>query len=338
MDITLCTGCVPTPGDVDKRCYKDNKSSVQFLREHGVLPCRVNCPRCNRPCWFREDRHTWVCNNSIAQAKKKKKKQCTYSVSDYKGTFLERSHIQPWQLVCFINKWVLKNFSHEDAIRDLQFSTATSVHWRSFCSEVCEEWYNHQEPIGGPGIVVEIDETLISRRHANVGKNLSQVRMFGGIERESKKRVLVPLVDPEGEERDIETLVPIIRHFIRQGSVIVSGSRRAYTNLGDIGYTHDAANHSKKIVASGDREVHTENIKRLWRDVKEWVLRPGIRPRYFRQYLARYIFLKQCYGKEIHAFLQAVRTLYTPQAERVVEKPANVSHDDDDNEDEPDDI
>ncbi|XP_076048299.1 uncharacterized protein LOC143029532 [Oratosquilla oratoria] len=240
MDITLCTGCAPTPGDVNKRCYKDNKSSLQFLREHGVLPSTVNCPRCNN------------CAGSMRIG------------------------------IC----------GHEDTVRELQFSRTTSTDWQSFCSEVCEEWYNHQEPIGGPGIVVEIDETLISRRHANVGRILSQVWM--------------------------------------QGSVIISGCWSVYHNLGDFGYIQLAVNHYQNFVMPGDHKVHTQNIKRLWCDVKEWVLRPGIRLRYFRQYIARYIFLKECYEAEIHAFLQAARTLYNPQSERVVEKPANVSHDDND--------
>lgn len=39
----------------------------------------------------------------------------------------------------------------------------------SFCSEVTENWLENQKPIGGAGVIVEIDETLIVRRKYNCG-------------------------------------------------------------------------------------------------------------------------------------------------------------------------
>ena len=51
----------------------------------------------------------------------------------------------------------------------------TSVDWRSFCSEVAEQWFKNQESIGGSGLEVEIDETLISRRKYQGGRILKAV-------------------------------------------------------------------------------------------------------------------------------------------------------------------
>lgn len=65
-------------------------------------------------------------------------------------------------------------------ITGLKISSRTSVDWRSFCSEVTDFWFTEQESIGGPGIVVEIDETLIVRRKYGRGRVLSQVWLFGG--------------------------------------------------------------------------------------------------------------------------------------------------------------
>lgn len=255
----------------------------------------------------------WVCCRTYYPPKsKKKRKRCDFSVSDFKGTFLDNVHIHTWKVLCFINKWCDKRFTHGNAVRDLSISPTTSVDWRSFCSEVCENWLHHQQPIGGPGQSVEIDETLITTRKYNVGRLPKQVWLFGGIERESKKRFVVPLLDPEGEHRDRATLLPLIKRFIRAGSVIISDSWGAYKTLGQEGYTHRIINHSENFVDPKDKSIHTQCVERLWRDIKEWVKRPGMRHQYLRQYLARYLFLTQCKGCEIHSFLVAAARLYPP--------------------------
>lgn len=322
---SLCTGCTPCPDDVTKNTHRDNDASLQLFRQHSVLPSNIKCPHCERDCWYRKEDHFWVCTRTFFAPKSKKRKRCEYSISDYKGTFLERSNIDAWKIVSFINKWCSKRYLQADVIRNTGISSETCVNWRSFCSEVCEAWLQHQDPIGGPGIKVEIDETLITRRKANVGRVLTQIWLFGGIERESKKRVIVPLLAPEGERRDRATLVPIIKRFIKAGSIIFSDSWGAYNTLSAEGYTHHVVNHSEHFVDPTDKEIYTQTVERLWRDVKEWVRRPGMKSQYLRQYLAKYIFMSQCRGKEIHTFLLACSKLYPHVTMRQKEDAATVS-------------
>ena len=132
---------------------------------------------------------------------------------------------------------------------------------------------------------MEIDETLLVRRKYGTGRLLSQVWMFGGIERVSKKRFIVPLVDQEDQAlpRNRETLFPIINKYILPGSVVVSDCWTAYNTLSEEGYKHWRINHSLNFVDPDDRDVHTQNIERLWRDVKEFVRRPGICSAYLKQ-------------------------------------------------------
>ena len=80
-----------------------------------------------------------------------------------------------------------------------------------------ERWFDQQEPIGGPGKTVEIDETILVRRKYNRGRVLAQVWLFGGIERETKKKFIVPLVE---EKRDKVTLFGYIQKFVLPGSTI----------------------------------------------------------------------------------------------------------------------
>uniref|UniRef100_A0A0L8GSI5 Uncharacterized protein n=1 Tax=Octopus bimaculoides TaxID=37653 RepID=A0A0L8GSI5_OCTBM len=46
---------------------------------------------------------------------------------------------------------------------------------------------NHQDHIGGPGVEVEIDETVIVKRKYNRGRLVKTIGLFGRIERETKK-------------------------------------------------------------------------------------------------------------------------------------------------------
>ena len=66
----------------------------------------------------------------------------------------------------------------------------------------------------------------------------------------------------------------------------------AYRGLGEINnYTHKVINHSKHFVDPEDRTIHTQNIERLWWDIKEWSRRPAVHSKYLHQYLARYLFV-----------------------------------------------
>lgn len=94
-----------------------------------------------------------------------------------------------------------------------------------------------------------------------------------------------------GNRRDKDTLIPLIQKFIVPGSIIFSDYWGAHKTIGDLGYKHYMINHSKNFVDEQNKTIHTQNIERLWRDVKEWVKRPGIKANYLEQYLARYLFL-----------------------------------------------
>lgn len=140
----------------------------------------------------------------------------------------------------------------------------TSVDWRSFCSEVTMDWYRNQSPIGGELVAVEIDETYFVKRKYNRGRMLSEVWLFGGIERVSGRKFLVPLHE-EGQDRSAACLIPIIKRYVLPGSIIVSDKWAAYRTLSAEGYTHWNVNHSEEFVSSVNPECHTQNIERLWR-------------------------------------------------------------------------
>ena len=139
---------------------RKDSESVSLFRQHGVLPSNVNCEKCGYQCNYRSDVHGWRCQKTYVLAKTKKRRVCGYSISDYSGTFLQNTHLKPWQVLLFINHFLHHNWDHKTVVENIQISRPTSVDWRSFCSEVTDYWFEEQcTTIGGPGIEVEIDET-----------------------------------------------------------------------------------------------------------------------------------------------------------------------------------
>ncbi|PIO71084.1 hypothetical protein TELCIR_07028 [Teladorsagia circumcincta] len=114
--------------------------------------------------------------------------------------------------------------------------------------------------IGGPGAVVEVDETNVTRRKYNRGRIVQRKKwLFGGIERGSGRAFMV-LVG----RRDAATLTNIILKFIRPGTTIMSDSRRAYSQLSRLpaGYRHLTVDHMVNFV-DPHTGAHTQNIESL---------------------------------------------------------------------------
>ena len=320
----ICPGCDSTEYELVEKCYKKDTAAIHVLRSHGVLPMSSKCPKCERDLLYYEQENMWRCNGSVKIPFSTKRNFCRYKISNYTGTFLENVHLAPWQVLLFSNSWVRKKFTHDDATENLGMTKITSVDWRSFCSEVTLNWQaNLQQAIGGPGITVEIDETVIVKRKYKKGRKIKEIWIFGGIERESGKCFVIELLEgfniedmPKDERlkrlpRDKGTLLPIIQKFIRPGSIIYSDGWKAYNCLSENGYTHNTVIHETHYVNPLNPVVHTQTVERMWRDLKEWIKRPGMKSIYLHQYISRWLFARQRpKSRCLHDFLVEAGKLY----------------------------
>ena len=321
-----CNHCSATMLQIFQQIFENNEKTLAIFRSHGVLPSMVMCGKCKVPCnrqVLENGKIIWRCYKTFPILKTKRRRACNFTSTDYKGTFLSHSRLEPWQIAGFIAFNMQSFYTHEMASENFHISLNTCVDWRSFCSEVMISWYDNQEPIGGHDIVVEIDETLITRRKYGVGRvtlNTQQVWLFGGIERASKKRFVIPLLDDNDEPlpRSREVLMGYIIRFIKPGTTIYSDEWAAYRSLKDEGYIHKTVNHSVNFLNPDDPNVHTQTIERSWQDVKKGIKRQGMRRHFLRQYLGRYLFLTRFGKSAFHQFLLAAARLYPPQGERKV--------------------
>ena len=102
--------------------------------------------------------------------------------------------------------------------------------------------------IGGPGVVVQIDESLFrhkSKYHRGRAPK-KEVWVFGMVDTSFKPvRGYMEIVD----RRDAATLIPIIERHVAPGSIIYSDQWRAYAQLSNNqNYTYASVNHSEYFV------------------------------------------------------------------------------------------
>ena len=119
------------------------------------------------------------------------------------------------------------------------------------------------EPLGGPGVIVEIDEAKFGKRKYHRGRLVEGHWVLGGIERGTDKTFFVPV-----SERDSATLIPIVQQYVRHGTTIYTDLWKSCDCLAQYGYVHGTVNHSQHFVdpVTG---VHMNSIEGTWTHAKK---------------------------------------------------------------------
>ena len=92
--------------------------------------------------------------------------------------------------------WAMDETSYKHNKTQFGMSYSTSADWRNYMRELCVEAVSSASVglIGGADKIVEIDESLFSRRKSHVGRILPEQWIFGGISREDKKCFIVKVL------------------------------------------------------------------------------------------------------------------------------------------------
>ena len=130
--------------------------------------------------------------------------------------------------------------------------------------------------------------------------------VVGGIESDSRKSFLIPV-----DKRDEQTLLPIIKKWIKPGTTIISDCWKAYTNLEKYGYTHKTLNHSEEFVnKDGDS---TNKIEGHWRHPKVKILLLCVRKHHFSPYLSEFMWRYRSRDNDLfEMFIGDVKKIYAP--------------------------
>ena len=143
-------------------------------------------------------------------------------------------------------------------------SNKTAIDWYNFFRDICTQALISLGWKLGESQVVEIDESVFSRKRKYGQGNVSshQQWVFGMVERNTK-RTLFKLV----RKRNKENLWPLITTHILLGATIHHDDFATYKKLHTLGYVHGAVNHSKEFVSKDG--VHTNTMEGTWGLIKQ---------------------------------------------------------------------
>jgi hypothetical protein len=282
--------------------YGNPETVVQVLRSRGLLRTSVQCESCENQMVEQTkptgDGTMFVCN----------RRTCRKARSIRQGSFFEQSKLSLCDAMLFLHLWS-KGYSEKLIADDFTFSRPTIIDWSRYCRDLCMLHYESStQVIGGPGCIVEIDETLAVKRKYNCGRMVRDGWLFGGIERRDDGvfRCFMRLV----YDRSATHLCHHIREHVLPETHIISDGWAAYRGLSTMGYSHSVVIHEENFVAPEDSKVHTQRIESTWSSLKRFLRsRGGNKGPHYLEYIYEYLFRRQ-FDDVFTALLEAIRVEY----------------------------
>lgn len=193
-------------------------------------------------------------------------KGCRKGFSMLSSTFFANSKLPLSEILLFGYLWVTR--APVSLIRSAipGLSSATATCWgKHFTQLVAWDMMHNEQKIGGPNVVVEIDESKFGKRMYNRGHRIEGVWVVGGVERTAERRMFAIRV----EDRTAKTLMDIIESYVLPGSIVITDCWKGYASdqLQAMGIKHLTVNHSIQFV-NPETGAHTNTIEGTWSGMK----------------------------------------------------------------------
>ena len=219
---------------------------VKFALANGLLNPHTLCPHC-----LSSDRVSMQRSAESPDGWAFECGACSKQFSIRANTFFSENDLSIPEIVAIMCMFVMGICCYK-ALCLIGITPRATIVWYSVCCEVCTYAVEMDNiVIGGPGMKVEIVETLMFKR-----KNVSQQHwLFVGYCVQQRRGFLFPV-----ENRDRGTLHPLIQKHIAPGSVITSDELGAYKDLTSFGWIHRTVDNSQTFVdpKSG---AHSQGVK-----------------------------------------------------------------------------
>ena len=140
----------------------DTREVVAWCRRHGLLAREKDCDTCGADMNEgadpkRNNGLRWRCRN----------RECRREASVRVGSFFAGSKLEIAKIVDLMYVYSYEMASVKNLVRQCRIVREAIVNWRNFIRDIYAEYFvRHPLRIGGPGHVVEIDEsTFVRRKH-----------------------------------------------------------------------------------------------------------------------------------------------------------------------------
>jgi transposase-like protein len=230
---------------------RDEKECIKFLFDNDILYNPQSCLYCGSSLYREKNLHRCI------------ERQCRKSVSIFKDSFFANNNLKCSEVMMIGYLWLCGN-SHSSIVKMTGHSTKTITSYLEFFRElVANTLEDDNQMIGGPGVIVEIDESKFGKNKYHRGHPVGGVWVVGGIERGIGGKCFVEVV----QNRNAETLYDIISRRVLPGTIIYTDLWRGYMGINSLGMIHGTVNHSRYFVdpISG---IHTNTIEGFWNGLK----------------------------------------------------------------------
>ncbi|KCZ81666.1 hypothetical protein H312_00844, partial [Anncaliia algerae PRA339] len=212
------------------------ESTIAWLQEIRVIPSNKECISCNnyqmRLVPYKKT-FRWKCT------------RCSKAVSIFEKTIFFNTKMELPQLLDLIYFWS-RDLTQTKVKHELELNSQKSIcDWYKKLQKLSYVIMRDElnDKIGGPGHVVEIDESKFSKRKYQVGRIVMSPWVVGGIDINTKECFFVEVIN-----RSADTLKRIILERIHPGTLIITDEWRGYWGLENMGYFHLTVNHSENFV------------------------------------------------------------------------------------------
>lgn len=291
--------------------FMDKSLALRFLRTSHLIKSEMQCYKCGQQmeltlCEHVNDGERWECTNSLNTVVGDKNiiKQCKGNRSIRHNSWFMYSNLTLLEIL-LITYEILHRTLPDDIEREYHISNDPQIDWSHFCREVMINFIEtNSQKVGGVGKVVEIYKNKFGKNKYNFRHHMKGQWVFVGVERDSEKAFLVVV-----QNRKPETLVCLIKEWIKFGSKIMTDSWQVKDSLG-ADYCADLwVNHSILFIA-GDSGASKNTISSLWRRAR--VSDNCNKQVDFMHFLAQYTFRKNCAanGENIfNKFIEVIRNI-----------------------------
>ena len=214
-----------------------------------------NCPKCDRPAKYSRvrGRRAYQCN------------WCANQLYPTAGTPFDRTRtsLRDWFYVMFLFTTTRNGVAAKRVQRELGVTYKTA--WR-MCDQIRDymRTLDSDDPLGGCGEVVEIDETMVGGKARAPHWRSNKVTVFGMLERGGE--LVTRVVDGNRKHH----LIPAIQSYILPGTEIHSDESSSYRTLHTLGFTHKKVVHSRaQYVGAGGCTVN--RLEGFWAMLKRGI-------------------------------------------------------------------
>ncbi len=132
--------------------------------------------------------------------------KCNKKESIRRNSFFSKSNLCIGTILYIIYFWC-NNYSVKTAVLESNTSKKTIIDYYRFCRDIVVKFFEKRDnvQIGGVGTIIEIDESVFSKRKYNRGRLVKELWVFGGVNRNNKKEMFIEIVP----NRTTETLLEV---------------------------------------------------------------------------------------------------------------------------------